>query len=207
MAGSDPLWSWPHPHATRIRKTTNKKTTQHKRTKTAWCLSQCSYDPESKPKSVHPLRIIHPQLFPMHYHVAWLQHDDLDHWGSCVLLEGGNPSSSSGASSSRRSTSRFPCHGAMARSTLRVARSLTSLPSNGQWLRRECFASVEPDRPRALMIEVVVVRSDEDDSHALPKRMTNEDVTRMQSRTAADSVSTYSLHAIHYSSMHQYTSA
>ena len=69
---------------------------------------------------------------------------------------------------------------------LRVARSLTSLPSNGQWLRRECSASVEPDRPRALMIEVVVVRSDEDDSHARPKRMTNEDVMRMQCRTAED---------------------
>ena len=78
---------------------------------------------------------------------------------------------------------------------LRVARSLTSLTPNRQWLRRECFASVEPDRLRALMTEVVAVRSDEDDSHALPKRMINEDVTRMQSRTAADIVSTYSPHA------------
>ena len=32
------------------------------------------------------------------------------------------------------------------------------------------------------MTEVVVVRSDEDDSHAPPKRMTIEDVTRMQCR-------------------------
>ena len=46
------------------------------------------------------------------------------------------------------------------------------------------------------MIEVVVICSGEDHSHALPKRMTNEDVTRMQSRIAADIVSTYSLHAI-----------
>ena len=74
-------------------------------------------------------------------------------------------------------------------------------------LQRECFASVEPDRPCVVMIEVVVVRSDEDDSYALPKRITNEDVTRMQCHTAADIVSTYSLHAIHYSAMRQYTSA
>ena len=52
-----------------------------------------------------------------------------------------------------------------------------------------------------------MVRSDEDDSHALPKRMTNEDVTRMQCCIAADIVSTYSPHAIQYSTMHQYTSA
>ena len=90
---------------------------------------------------------------------------------------------------------------------LRVARSLTSLLPNGQWLQRECSASVEPDRPRALMIEVVVVRSDEDDSHALPKRMTNEDVSRLQCHTAADIVCTYSLHAKQYSAMRQYTRA
>ena len=90
---------------------------------------------------------------------------------------------------------------------LHVARSLTSLPPNGQWLRRECFVSVEPGRPRALMIEVVVVHSEEDISHALPKRMANEDVTRMQCRTAADIVSTYSVHAIQYSAMRQYASA
>ena len=90
---------------------------------------------------------------------------------------------------------------------LRVARLLTSLTPNRQWLRRECSASIEPDRPDALMTEVVVVRSDEDDSHALPRRMTNEDVTRMQSRTVADIVSTYSLHAVWYSAMRQYTSA
>ena len=52
-----------------------------------------------------------------------------------------------------------------------------------------------------------MVRSDEDDSHALPKRMTNEDVTRMQCCIAIDIVSTYSLHAKQYSAMHQYTSA
>ena len=90
---------------------------------------------------------------------------------------------------------------------LHAARSLTNLPPNRQWLQRECFASVEPDRPRALMIEVVVVHSDENDSHALPKRMTNENVTRMQCRTKADIVSTYRLHAIQYSAMPQYTSA
>ena len=90
--------------------------------------------------------------------------------------------------------------------SLRVARSLTSLTPNRQWLRRECSAFVEPDSPRVLMTEVVVVRSDEDDSHALPKRMTNEDVTRMQCRTVADIVSTYSPHAIQYSAMRQYTS-
>ena len=118
MAGSDPPWSWPRPHAPRIRQTTKKRTTRHKTAKTDWCLSQCSYDPESKPKSVDPLRIIHLQLLPMHSHVAWLQHDDPDHPGSrLVLLEGGNSSSSSGASSSRRSTSRFSHCGMMARST------------------------------------------------------------------------------------------
>ena len=52
-----------------------------------------------------------------------------------------------------------------------------------------------------------MVRSDEDDSHALPKRMTNEDVTRMQCRIAIDIVSTYNLHAIQYSAVRQYTSA
>ena len=57
------------------------------------------------------------------------------------------------------------------------------------------------------MIEIVVVHSDEDDSHALPKRMTNEDVTRMQCCSAADIVSTYSLQAIQYSAMRQDTSA
>ena len=62
--------------------------------------------------------------------------------------------------------------------------------------------SVEPDRPRALMTEVVVVHSDEDDSHALPKRMTNEDVTRMQCRIAADIVSTYNLYTIQYCAMY-----
>ena len=51
------------------------------------------------------------------------------------------------------------------------------------------------------MIEVVMVRNDEDDLHALPKRMTNEDVMRMQCRTATDIVSAYSLHAIQYSAM------
>ena len=85
--------------------------------------------------------------------------------------------------------------------SLRVARSLTSLTPNRQWLRRECSASVEPNRPRALMTEVVMVRIDEDDSHALPKRMTNEDVTRMQCCIAADIVSTYSLYAKQYSAM------
>ena len=57
------------------------------------------------------------------------------------------------------------------------------------------------------MTEVVVVRSDEDDSHALPKRMTNEDVTRMLCRIAIGIVSTYSLHVKQYSTMRQYTSA
>ena len=52
-----------------------------------------------------------------------------------------------------------------------------------------------------------MVRSDEDDSHALPKRMTNEDVTRMQYRIAIDIVSTYSPHAIQYSAIRQHTSA
>ena len=80
--------------------------------------------------------------------------------------------------------------------SLRVATSLTSLIPNRQRLRQECFASIEPDRPRALITEVVVVRSDEDDSHALPKRMNNEEVTRMQCRSAADIISTDSLHAV-----------
>ena len=57
------------------------------------------------------------------------------------------------------------------------------------------------------MTDVVVVRGDEDHSHALPKRMTNEDVTRMQCRIAIDIVFTYSLHAIHYFAVRQYTSA
>ena len=52
-----------------------------------------------------------------------------------------------------------------------------------------------------------MVRSDEDDSHVLPKTMTNEDVTRMQCCTVADIVSTYNLHAIQYSAVRQYTSA
>ena len=68
-------------------------------------------------------------------------------------------------------------------------------------MRRECLAFVELDRPRAMMIEVVVVRSDEDDSHALPKRLTNEEVTRMQCCTTANIVSTYNLYAIQYSAM------
>ena len=46
-----------------------------------------------------------------------------------------------------------------------------------------------------------MVRCDEDDSHALPKRRINEDVT------AIDIVSTYSLHSIQYSAMYPYTSA
>ena len=33
MAGSDPPWSWPRPHAPRIRQTTKKRTTQHKTAK------------------------------------------------------------------------------------------------------------------------------------------------------------------------------
>ena len=70
---------------------------------------------------------------------------------------------------------------------LRVARSLTSLAQNRHWLRRECSASIEPARPRALMTEVVVVRNDKDDSHALPKRIINEDVTRLQCHTAQTS--------------------
>ena len=57
------------------------------------------------------------------------------------------------------------------------------------------------------MIEVVVVRSDEDDLYALPKRMTNEDVTRIQCHTAVDIMSAYSLHAILYCPVRQYTSA
>ena len=52
-----------------------------------------------------------------------------------------------------------------------------------------------------------MARSDEDDSHAVPSRMTDEDVTRMQCHTVADIVSTYSLHAIQYCAMRQYTSA
>ena len=52
-----------------------------------------------------------------------------------------------------------------------------------------------------------MVRIDEDDSHAPPKRMTNEDVTRMQCRIAIGIVFTYSLHAKQYSAMRQYTSA
>ena len=52
-----------------------------------------------------------------------------------------------------------------------------------------------------------MVRSDEDDSYALPKRLTNEDVARMRCRSAADIASTYSIHAIQYSAMRQYTSA
>ena len=52
-----------------------------------------------------------------------------------------------------------------------------------------------------------VPRIDEDDSHAPPKRMTNEDVMRMQCRIAIGIVFTYSLHAKQYSAMRQYTSA
>ena len=85
---------------------------------------------------------------------------------------------------------------------LRVARSLTSLPPNGQWLQRECLASVELDRSRALMTEAVVVCNEEDDSHALPQRMANEDVTRMQCRIAADIISTYNLYTIQYCAMY-----
>ena len=98
--------------------------------------------------------------------------------------EGENSSSSSGASSSRHST------------------SLTSLSLYGQWLRRECFAFVELDRPCSLIIDVVVARSDEDDSHPVLRRMTTEDGTRMQCRTAVDIVSTYSRHAIQDCAMH-----
>ena len=151
-------------------------------------------------------RIIHPRLLPMYSHVAWLHHDDLDHRRLClVLLKGGNSSSSSGASSSRRSSSRFSYHGATARSKLsrcKIVHKFASERTVAEW-----FASVELDRPHALMIEFVMVRSDEDDSHALPKRMTNEDVMRMQCRTAADIISTYSLYAIQCSTIHQYTSA
>ena len=89
---------------------------------------------------------------------------------------------------------------------LRVARSLTNLPPNGQWLWQECFVSVELDRPRALMIEFIMVHSDEDNLHALPKRMTNEDVRKIQCRIAANIISTCSLHAVQCSTMHQYTS-
>ena len=52
-----------------------------------------------------------------------------------------------------------------------------------------------------------MVRSDEDDSHAPLKRMTNEDVTRMQCRIAIGIVFAYSLHAMQYSIVRQYTSA
>ena len=57
---------------------------------------------------------------------------------------------------------------------------------------------VEPDRPRATIIEVVLACSDEDDSHAVPRSMTNEDVTIIQCRTAADIVSTSSLQPTRY---------
>ena len=61
--------------------------------------------------------------------------------------------------------------------------------------------NVEPDRPRATVIEVAVARSDKDDLHGVARRKTNEDVMRMQCHTAVDVVSTYSLHAIHYCAM------
>ena len=52
-----------------------------------------------------------------------------------------------------------------------------------------------------------MVRSDEDDSVPDPKRMTNEGIKRMRCRTAAHIVSIYSLHAIQYCAMRQYTRA
>ena len=66
---------------------------------------------------------------------------------------------------------------------------------------------MEPDRPRATIIEVALARSDEDDSHAVPRRMTNEDVKIFPRRTVADIESTYSLHVILYCAVRQYTSA
>ena len=65
----------------------------------------------------------------------------------------------------------------------------------------------ELDRPRATIIKVALARSDEDDWHVVPRRMTNEDFTIIQCRIAADTVSTYSLHTIQYCDMRQYTSA
>ena len=66
---------------------------------------------------------------------------------------------------------------------------------------------VEPDRPRTTIIEVALAGSDEDDSLAVPRRMTNEDVTIIQCRVTVDIVSTYSLQAIQYCAIRQYTSA
>lgn len=48
----------------------------------------------------------------------------------------------------------------------------------------------ESDRPHAIVIKVVVVHSDEDDSHSDPRIITNDDVTRMWCRI-------YGSHRIH----------
>ena len=66
---------------------------------------------------------------------------------------------------------------------------------------------VEPHRPRATIIEVALARSVENDSHAVLRRVTNEDVTTIQCRIATDIVSTYSLHVTQYCAIRQYKNA